>query len=67
MVTLFTKEQKNRPSQDKSRDRSMTTSGYKVLRFTGSEVYKDPTGVVGEIEAFLIQESLKFVSPPRLP
>lgn len=34
-----TKEQARR---DKSRDRNFTNQGWKVLRFTGSEVYADP-------------------------
>lgn len=34
-----TKEQARR---DRSRDRDMTVAGYKVFRYTGSEVYQDP-------------------------
>jgi very-short-patch-repair endonuclease len=41
-----TKEQARR---DKKRDRFFQSRGYKVLRFTGSEIYKDPTECAQEI------------------
>jgi len=43
-----TKEQARR---DKSRDRALTMAGWKVLRFTGSEVYANPLSVVDQLEA----------------
>jgi very-short-patch-repair endonuclease len=53
---------KEQAEYDKSRDRSITTAGYTVLRFTGREVYRDASAVTSEIEAFLIQESLKHLA-----
>lgn len=41
-----TKEQARR---DKKRDRYFTAQGYKVLRFTGSEIWADPDECAGEI------------------
>ena len=41
-----TKEQARR---DKARDRALTASGYRVVRFTGSEIYSDPHGCVEEL------------------
>ncbi len=34
---------------DKQRDRALTLAGWKVLRFTGSEIYADPDGVVRQL------------------
>lgn len=34
---------------EKKRDRFLTTRGYKILRFTGSEIFKDPYSVAVEI------------------
>lgn len=41
-----TKEQARR---DKQRDRNFQSRGYKVLRFTGSEIFADPEAVANEI------------------
>jgi hypothetical protein len=44
-------------SRDKSRDRKLTSDGWRVLRFTGSEVNRDPQACVRE--AFSLARSLK--------
>jgi very-short-patch-repair endonuclease len=36
-------------AHDKRRDRFMTRAGYKVLRFTGSEIHRDLWGCVSEV------------------
>lgn len=38
----FHKKTKEQAQHDKERDRKFTQNGYKVLRFTGSEIYRDP-------------------------
>lgn len=38
----FHERTKEQAARDRSRDRQMTLSGYKVLRFTGSEIFRDP-------------------------
>lgn len=41
-----TKEQARR---DRKRDRDLQAAGYRVLRFTGSEIHRDPSAVAQEI------------------
>ena len=41
-----TKEQARR---DRSRDRRLQDAGYRVFRFTGSEIYRDPLGCADEV------------------
>lgn len=45
----FHEKTKAQAQKDKFRDRMLQKAGYKVLRFTGSEVYKDPDAIVREI------------------
>ena len=47
-----TKEQVRR---DKERDRFMTTTGAKILRFSGSEVHSDPTACAEQILQYAIE------------
>jgi hypothetical protein len=44
----FHEKTKEQAASDKSRDRKITRCGYSVIRFTGSEVYRDPSGAVNE-------------------
>jgi hypothetical protein len=53
---------KEQAEYDKVRDRSMTSEGYTILRFTGREVYRDATTVASEVEEYLTQESQKFLA-----
>jgi len=50
-----TKEQARR---DKARDRALTGAGWHVLRFTGSEVYRDPGACLTSIDE--IAESIAY-------
>lgn len=50
----FHERTKAQAQYDKSRDRAFTKQGFLVLRFTGSEVFRSPEIVAGEIESFLI-------------
>jgi very-short-patch-repair endonuclease len=40
---------KEQAARDRSRDRSLQASGYTVMRFTGSELYRDPMKCVEEV------------------
>lgn len=45
----FHERSKEQASRDKSRERAIVSTGLPVLRFTGSEVFKNPRRVVDEI------------------
>jgi len=51
----FHEKTKQQAAHDKKRDRFMTVSGYGVLRFTGSEIYRDPIGCVREVVGYFAQ------------
>jgi very-short-patch-repair endonuclease len=46
----FHEKTKEQASRDKERDRVLQTAGYIVLRFTGSEVYRDPQKCVDQVD-----------------
>lgn len=45
----FHEKTKEQAQRDKARDRYLTGRGFRVLRFTGSEIYRDPEAVWDEI------------------
>lgn len=45
----FHEKTKAQARRDKQRDRFLVSKGYKVLRFTGSEIWADPDAVADEI------------------
>lgn len=45
----FHERTKEQAARDRSRDRQMTLAGYKVLRFTGSEIFRDPIKCADQI------------------
>lgn len=49
----FHERTKEQAQRDRARDRWFTTNGYTVLRFTGSEIYKDVGVVVDQIAEWL--------------
>lgn len=49
----FHEKTKEQVARDKSRDRFFASKGWKLLRFSGSEIYKDPTKVADEVMAFV--------------
>jgi very-short-patch-repair endonuclease len=51
----FHERTKAQAAHDKKRDRWMTSNGYTVLRFTGSEIYADPDACASEIQRVLWQ------------
>lgn len=56
----FHEKTKKQAARDKSRDRFLQTKVHKVFRFTGSEIYNDPSGCADEIGNFLISEQLHY-------
>lgn len=49
----FHEKTKKQAKHDKKRDRYLTSFGYTVFRFTGSEIYKDPVWCVCEVFEYL--------------
>lgn len=49
----FHEKTKEQSQRDKLRDRTIQNSGYRILRYTGSEVWKNPGAIVTEITAAL--------------
>lgn len=49
----FHERTKAQSAKDKKRDRAMQAAGYYILRFTGSEIYRDPNSCVDEIRDFM--------------
>ena len=45
----FHERTKEQATRDRARDRKMTMDGYKVLRFTGSEIYRSPSEAAGDV------------------
>ena len=45
----FHERTKEQAQRDKARDRALTEAGYRVLRFTGSEVWRDAGKCVDEV------------------
>lgn len=45
----FHEKTKEQAARDKSRDRALTAAGVKVMRFTGSEIWRNPDGCAGEV------------------
>lgn len=51
----FHERTKDQAQRDKARDRFLVSQGYRVLRFTGSEVFRDPRAVAHEVIAVLLE------------
>lgn len=49
-------------TRDKQKDRALQLAGYKVIRFTGSEIYKNPRRCAREVINFLRQIERDFLS-----
>ena len=48
----FHEKTKEQAAKDKSRDRAMLAAGYRVMRFTGSEIWHDPHKCAQEVKSF---------------
>lgn len=50
----FHEKTKEQVKKDKQRDRTLTKLGFKILRFSGSEIYNNPKNCVMEIEELVL-------------
>jgi very-short-patch-repair endonuclease len=55
----FHERTKEQARHDRQRDRWFSSSGWRVLRFTGSEIYRDAAAVAEEVVQFVSQEDLR--------
>lgn len=55
----FHERTKEQAARDKRRDRELSATGWTVLRFTGSEVWRDPGACVTQVQELLIREDEK--------
>lgn len=51
----FHEKTKEQAIRDKFRDRTLQKWGYKVIHYTGSEVYKDPYRIVADIKTMIME------------
>jgi very-short-patch-repair endonuclease len=51
----FHEKTKEQAQKDKQRNRDLQSAGYKVIRFTGSEIFKNPYKCASEVLHFLKQ------------
>jgi len=60
----FHEKTKEQAARDKKRDRELTADGWRVLRFTGSEIHRDADRCAGEVVSLLpIPPMKEFVGP----
>jgi very-short-patch-repair endonuclease len=52
----FHEKTKEQARKDKRRDRVFLAEGLPVLRFTGSEIHRDPTAIAKEVGEVLLAE-----------
>lgn len=45
----FHERTKEQSTRDKSRDRALTAAGWRILRFTGAEIWKEPERCAAEV------------------
>lgn len=57
---------KEQAARDKKRDRAIQSMGYKIFRFTGSEIRRDPIDCAQQIVKELQKLTDKYVQSPRL-
>lgn len=55
----FHERTKEQAQRDRSRDRTLQAMGYLVLRFTGSEIWRDPWGCAEQIAGSIYQYAYK--------
>jgi very-short-patch-repair endonuclease len=51
----FHERTKEQAARDKSRDRALTAAGYRMMRFTGSEIYKDNMACALQVHSFIMK------------
>jgi len=55
----FHERTREQSEHDKKRDRFLTSEGYRVLRFTGREIWRDPLACAGEVAEARKQEFMR--------
>lgn len=66
----FHEKTKEQAAHDKKRDRALQAAGWRVLRFTGSEVYRDVDACLDEIDDFgasWLEHKIGFFAPVKQP
>lgn len=58
----FHEKTKEQAARDKARDRALSAAGVKVLRFTGSEIWKDADGCAAEVFSCMYAEFTEMLS-----
>lgn len=53
----FHEKTKEQARRDKQRDRDLSSEGYTVIRFTGLEIYKNPSKCVGEVSKIISKKT----------
>lgn len=53
----FHERTKEQAANDRGRDRALQEKGYNIFRFTGSEIWRDPMGCVGQVVDWLDHKS----------
>lgn len=51
----FHERTKEQAAKDRSKDRSATLSGYEFMRFTGSEIWRDPWGCAEQVSDWAVR------------
>lgn len=51
----FHERTKEQAARDRSRDRALQQCGYRIFRFTGSEIYRDPIACIHEVLEWALQ------------
>lgn len=54
----FHERTKEQAARDRARDRAIQTAGHPILRFTGSEIHKDPWGCADQIMSFVDERNV---------
>lgn len=57
----FHEKTKQQAARDKRRDRDLAAMGVQTMRFTGSEIWRDPEGCANEVYARMFDESKRLV------
>lgn len=53
----FHEKTKEQAARDKARERNLTMNGYRVVRFTGSEIWADPISCISDLYKIIYHET----------
>ena len=62
----FHEKTKEQAARDKRRDRAIVEAGYSVMRFTGSEIFKDPDGCAKQVQKVIQDIANRFSTEIQL-